>query len=59
MSKFILFYYLATLSASSGMATATAEFNSRPACEAAAKQVAGKFTGIYTNMYWVCVESPQ
>lgn len=50
----VLFLYLATSSASTGMAVTTAEFASSEACEAAGRLAKSKFGGWATNVYWAC-----
>lgn len=55
-SAFVLFIYLATYSSQSGMATASQEFNSLQKCETAGRAVKEQFGGIYTNVYWFCIE---
>ncbi len=45
MTKFILFIYLSTYSASGGVAIATAEFNSLEKCTIAGQKVQKKFNG--------------
>jgi hypothetical protein len=59
METFILFYYLTTWSASAGMATATAEFPTKTACNSAGIEVAKQFAGVYTRVYWFCQPKQQ
>lgn len=50
----ILILYLATGSASTGLAVTTAEFSTPEACEAAGQQAKSKLGGWATSAYWVC-----
>lgn len=54
MSTTILILYLATGSASTGMALTTAEFATAAACEAAGQQAKAKLGGWATGAYWIC-----
>lgn len=54
MQATILILYLATGSASTGMAVTTAEFATPEACEAAGQKSKAKLGGWATSTYWVC-----
>ncbi len=47
--KWILFVYLSTFSAHSGMSLTTAEFDSKEACLAAAAQAEKEFSTFFTQ----------
>ena len=54
MQAAILILYLATSSASTGMALTTAEYASMQACEAGGAQAKQRFGGWATGVYWSC-----
>ena len=51
----VLILYAWTISSHAGSGIATAEFNSKESCEAAAKASGDEFNGFYSKIYHVCV----
>lgn len=58
-TTFILFVYLATFSASSGMTITSAEFHTRDACEAAGAEVTRRWASFYTQARHYCAPNPK
>lgn len=56
MIPYIFIIYLSTYGTSSGMTVATAEFNSKEACEVAQNAAKESFNGMATQVRTVCVK---
>jgi hypothetical protein len=53
---YVLILYAWTISVHAGSGITTAEFTTQEKCNTAAAKAKAEFDGIYSKLYWVCVE---
>lgn len=56
LKVFILLFHLSTPSTEGGMTLLSAEFTTLAKCEAAGREAAKRFGGVFSRPYWFCAE---